>query len=72
MTPKTDSSGGIPSRACPWAASWTSMHDGGRARQPQALPKDAHGRIQRIGVAATGVAATIWLLAAVWMWQAIA
>ncbi|HVE90606.1 MAG TPA: hypothetical protein VNA44_13005 [Burkholderiaceae bacterium] len=73
MTPKKDNPrSGIPTWACPWAASWMGMPDGRRTLQPHALPKDAHRRIERIGVAATGVAATIWVLAMVWVWQVIA
>lgn len=73
MTTKSDNSrNGIPTWAGPWAASWTSMQNGERARQTHELPKDAHRRIQRIGVAATSAAATIWVLAMVWVWQVIA
>ncbi len=73
MSLKTDIlAGGAPRWACPWTASWTSMQNGARARQPHPLPKDAHRRIQRVSVAATSVAATLWVLALVWVWQVIA
>ena len=36
------------------------------------LPENAQRRLQRIGVAATGVSATVWLVAAVWVWQIVA
>ncbi|HVG03630.1 MAG TPA: hypothetical protein VM937_01700 [Burkholderiaceae bacterium] len=72
MTPNKDNSrSGIPTWACPWQASWTAVPDK-HTHQPHALPKNAHRRIERIGVAASGVAATIWVLAMVWVWQVIA
>ena len=36
------------------------------------LPKNSQRRLQRIGVAATSVAATVWLVAALWAWQIVA
>jgi hypothetical protein len=54
---------GIPRWACPWAAGWTGMHD-----QMHTLPKNSLRRIKRVGVTATSLAATIWLLALVWIW----
>ena len=42
-----------------------------RSAAEQQLPKNSRRRIQRIGFAATGFAATAWLLALVWMWQVI-
>ena len=74
---------GIPRWACPWAAGGSGMHKSSvqnyefelssvaasneRTRQNE-LPKNAQRRIQRIGFAATGVAATVWLLG---VWQII-
>jgi len=54
---------GIPRWACPWAAGSTGMHD-----QMHTLPKNSLRRIKRVGVTATSFAATIWLLALVWIW----
>jgi hypothetical protein len=54
---------GTPRWACPWAAGWTGMHD-----QMHTLPKNSLRRIKRVGVTATSLAATIWLLALVWIW----
>ena len=39
--------------------------------QIQTLPKNAQRRIQIVGIAATSVAATIWLAGAAWAWQFI-
>jgi hypothetical protein len=36
--------------------------------QVNTLPKNSLRRIQRVGVTATSFAATIWLLALVWIW----
>jgi hypothetical protein len=55
---------GIPQWACPWAAGWTGMHN-----RVHTLPKNSLRRIKRVGVAATSFAATLWLLALVWIWQ---
>lgn len=49
---------------------WSQRYREERTRA-QALPKNSQRRIQRIGFAATGVAATVWLLAMVWVWQII-
>jgi hypothetical protein len=78
---------GIPRWAGPWAAGWSGMannspshselersslsHREDRIRV-HALPKGAQRRIQTIGFAASGVAATIWLSAIVWLWPIIA
>ena len=68
MTSTDDkASNGIPNWAAPWAPGWSGMHDQGNT-----LPKKSQRRIQRIGLAATSVAATIWLLGAAWLWQVIA
>lgn len=53
---------GVPCWASPWAAGWTGMND-----QVHTLPKNSLRRIQRVGVTATSFAATIWLLALVWI-----
>ena len=68
---------GITRWACPWAAGWSGMHKNSapnyerellsltsRDRSPaeEGPPKNSRRRIQRIGFAATGVAATVWLL----------
>ena len=53
---------GVPRWASPWAAGWTGMHS-----QVNTLPKNSLRRIQRVGVTATSFAATIWLLALVWI-----
>ena len=37
----------------------------------QTLPKNSQRRIQIVGIAATSVAATIWLAGAAWAWQFI-
>ena len=42
-----------------------------RGTQVQAPHVSSRRRIQGIGIAATGVAATIWLVGAVWAWQVI-
>jgi hypothetical protein len=77
---------GIPRWACPWATGSTGMHKNStpnyerdllsfaasdRRTRVQALPKNSKRRIQRIGFAATGFAATVWLMAVVWIWQVI-
>jgi len=54
---------GIPRWAGPWAAGWIGMHN-----QVHTLPKNSLRRIKRVGVTATSLAATIWLLALVWIW----
>lgn len=88
MAPKADQSvNGIPRWAGPWAVGWSGMHSseplqmqlelsslGQREeRAPvHALPKNAQRRLQTIGAVASGVAATAWLLATVWVWQIIA
>ena len=36
------------------------------------LPQNSQQRLQRVGVAATSVAATVWLMAALWAWQIVA
>lgn len=87
MQPRGDkTAAGIPRWAGPWAAVWSGRHKisvanyereqlsfGRRDRSAaeQQLPKNSRRRIQRIGFAATGFAATAWLLALVWMWQVI-
>lgn len=58
---------GIPRWACPWAAGWSGM----QAQSPS-LPLNSRRRIKRIGIAASGVAAAVWLVAVVWMWQIVA
>ena len=50
----------------PSAQGWSSMRDHGRT-----LGQNSRRRIQRVGIAATSVAATIWLIGAVWAWQVI-
>ena len=87
MQPRGDKTvAGIPRWACPWAAGWSGMHKisvpdverelsslarRDRSAAEQELPKDSRHRIQRIGFAATGFAATAWLLAMVWVWEVI-
>ena len=58
---------GIPRWSGPWVAGWTSMQ-----RQVHTLPKNARQRIQRVGIAATSVAAMIWLLGIGWALQLMA
>lgn len=75
---------GIPRWAAPWAADWSdmatnsksdeqrelsSLGHGEESAQVHALPKNAQRRLQRIGFAASGIAATVWLLAMVRVWQ---
>lgn len=63
MYPRSDKTvNGIPRWACPWAAGWTGMPN-----QVHTLPKNSLRRIKRVGVTATGFAATLWLLALVWV-----
>ena len=87
MEPRGDkTAAGIPRWACPWAAGWSGKHKismpncereqlsfAGRDRPAaeQLLPKNSRRRIKRIGFAATGFAATAWLLFMVWVWQVI-
>ena len=87
MEPRGDRTvAGIPRWACPWAAGWSGMHKisvpnyerellslarRDRSAAEKELPKSYRRRIQRIGFAATGFAATAWLLAMVWVWQVI-
>lgn len=74
-----------PRWAGPWAAGWTGMQsqlpssgerrsgsiaDNGRPRL-HTLPLNTRRRIQRIGVAATSLAATVWLLGVAWVLQII-
>jgi uncharacterized protein YwlG (UPF0340 family) len=40
----------------------------GMHNQVHMLPKNSLRRIKRVGVTATSFAATIWLLALVWIW----
>ena len=56
---------GVPRWACPWAAGWTGMDH--QVHAVHALPKNSLRRIQRVGVTATSFAATVWLLALVWI-----
>ena len=67
MTPSNKNSDDIPRWAAPWASGWSGMRD-----QVQTLPKNSRRRIQRVGIAATSIAATIWLMGVVWIWQVIA
>lgn len=67
MTSKDNSGDGIPRWAAPWAPGWSGMRD-----QVQTLSKNSRRRIQRVGIAATSLAATIWLVGTVWVWQVIA
>jgi len=75
---------GIPRWACPWSAGWSGMHKASapnyeqellsltsraRSAAENELPKNARRRIQRIGVAATGAAAAVWLLGVAWALQ---
>lgn len=87
MEPRGDkTAAGMPRWACPWAAGCSGKYKisvanyereqlsfAGRDRSAaeQLLPKNSRRRIQRIGFAATGFAATAWLLALVWVWQVI-
>lgn len=57
---------GIPRWACPWTAGWSGMQE-----QSLKLPSNSHRRIRRIGIAASGVAAAVWLTAIVWVWQIV-
>ncbi len=75
-----------PHWAGPWAAGWTGMQshlatgaqrrpaswiaDNGRPRL-HTLPPNARRRLQRIGVAASSLAASVWLLGGVWVLQNI-
>ena len=54
----------IPSWSTPRAVGRSGMHV-----QVHTLPKDARRRIQRVGIAATSVAAMIWLLGIGWALQ---
>lgn len=65
---------GIPRWSAPWAAGWSDMDaDGQRNARDRlhVLPKNSQRRIQVIGVAASSLAATVWLLAIAWLWPAI-
>lgn len=84
MASKDDKTvGSAQGGAAPWAAGWSAMANDSLSNaqrelsslgypkeriRVQALPKNALRRIQRVGFAATSVAATIWLLAIVWLW----
>ena len=67
MTSRDKNAEGIPRWAAPWAPGWSDMR-----HQVHALPKNSRSRIQRVGIAATSVAATVWLVGLVWVWQVIA
>lgn len=87
MEPRGDkTAAGTPRWACPWAAGWSGKHkisvanyereqlsfaSRDRSAAEQLLPKNSRRRIQRVGFAATGFAATAWLLAIVWVWLVI-
>ena len=60
--PQNRATKGVPRWACPWAAGWTGMH-----HQVHTLPENSLRRIQRVGVTATSFAATVWVLALVWI-----
>ena len=77
---------GIPRWACPWAAGWSGMQKNSvasyerellslanrdRSAAEKELPNNSRRRIQRISLAATGVAATVWLLGVAWVLQII-
>jgi hypothetical protein len=77
---------GVPRWACLWTTGSTGTHKNSapnyerellslsgsdRRARVQTLPKNSQRRIQRIGFAATGFAATLWLMAVVWIWQVI-
>lgn len=87
MSSRSDTNdSGVPRWAGPWAAGWSGMQrhlpsadqrtparssgDNGRPRL-HTLPPRARRRIQRIGVAASSFAATVWLLGAAWVLQVI-
>ncbi|MGZ8993624.1 MAG: hypothetical protein ACXW16_06370 [Burkholderiaceae bacterium] len=78
---------GISRWACPWPAEMsktrTTSHssyecnlliprDSDRSATEEELPKYSRRRLQTIGFAATGVAASVWLMAVIWVWQIVA
>lgn len=85
MEPKGDKAlTGAPRWACPWPMEVSRMHassrsrsacellsppNGDRSAAETELPKDSQRRLQWIGFAATGVAASVWLMAAIWVWE---
>lgn len=62
---------GIPRWACPWTAEVSGMHTNSHAAAETGLPKNSQRRLQRIGFAATGIAASVWLMAVVWVWEIV-
>ena len=78
---------GISRWANPWPAEVSNTHanphssyeceelvsprDSDRSNAEKELPKDSRRRLQTIGFAATGLAATVWLVGIVWAWQVI-
>ena len=66
MTPRDKSSDRIARSAEPWASAPSGM-----AAPVDTLPENARRRIELVGIAATGVAATIWSLGVVWAWRVI-
>lgn len=73
--------------ACPWPAEVSNTHTNSRStceREPfsprnsdrsnlkKELPGDFPRRLKTIGFAATGVAASVWLMAVIWVWQTVA
>lgn len=65
MSSNNESFVGTPRSIARW------IPDSNTRDQSQTLPKNSQRRIKRIGIAATGVAATIWLAGAAWAWQFI-
>ena len=43
--------------------------DSDRSAPDGGLPEGSRRRLQMIGCAATGVAASVWLMGAIWVWQ---
>ena len=66
MTFNEKSADGTAREAPPWTGSSET-----RSNHVRTPPLNSQQRIQGIGIAATGVAATIWLVGAVWAWQVI-
>ena len=78
---------GTSPSACPWppemSTTRTSSHSSyacdpllprasSQSTAEEGLPNNSRRRLQTIGFAATGVAASVWLMGAIWVWQIVA
>ncbi len=76
---------GVPRWACPWPTEAPGVHSNSCSTSECDLLSPPHSdrlgtdrqllnserRLQRIGIAATSVAASVWLLAAIWVWEIV-